>query len=158
YRAYRRFSVGAINEGKMIACIADMIECDTEGDAVFCHHDVGRVGDVVDPGHLFAAADVDRHDIGGCVAVLGAQIQYRLHRGMRRDVAGEALEHDGTRGITLAQPASKLVRIKVGATEYAQEAELAFEHARWTSKPVGGERSREHAALGRAPEMKTLHH
>src|SRR6266446_2530827 len=77
---------------------------------------------------------------------------------MGRDVAGEALEHDRARGIALAQPASKLLRIELRTAEYAQEAELAFEHARRTSKAVGGERSREHATLGRAPEVKTLHH
>src|SRR5262249_57044347 len=105
-------------------------------------------GDVVALRHLFAAADADRHDIGGRVAVLGAQIQYRLHRGMRRDVAGKALEHDRARGIALAQPASKLVRIDVVTAEYPQETELAFEHARRTCKAVGGEGSGEHAAFG----------
>src|SRR6266436_8148536 len=122
-----------------------MSERDAEGEAVLRHHDVGRGGDVVHPRPLFAAADVDRHDISSRIAVLGAQIQYRLHRGMGRDVAGEALEHDRARGIALAQPASKLLRIELRTAEYAQEAELAFEHARRTSKAVGGERSREHA-------------
>src|SRR5262245_65268344 len=140
-----------------MAGIADMSESDTEGNAVLRHHGVGRGGNVVDLRHLFAATDVDRHDIGGRVVVLGAQIQYRLHRSMRRDVAGEALEHDRARGITLAQPASELVRIEVATAEYAQEAELAFEHARRTSIAVGGERSRNHTALGGASEMKTLH-
>src|SRR5262245_7459922 len=114
-----------------------MSERDAEGDAGLRHHDLGRGGDIVDLRHLFAAADADRGNIGGRVAVLGAQIQYRLHRSMRRDVAGEALEHDRARGITLAQPASKLVRIDVVTAEYAQEAELDRKSTRLNSSHLG---------------------
>ena len=145
-------------EGARIARVAGMRKRHAEWDRVLRHHDVGRGGDVVDSRHLVVAGDVDRGDIVAAIAVLGAQIQNRLHRGVRGDVAGKSLEHDRARGVAVAEAAGERRRIERAAAEHPQEAELAFEHARRTGKTVSGEARREHAALGRAPEVEALHH
>ena len=44
------------------------------------------------------------------------------------------------------------------AAEHAQKAELAFEHARRAGKTLAREIRRQHAALGRPPEVEALHH
>src|SRR5262249_32883510 len=112
----------AFVEGPRIPRIADMGERDAERDAVLRHHDVGGQGNVVDPRHLVVAFDVDRGDIRGRIAVLGTQIQDRLHRRMRGDVTRKTLEHDRTRGVAVAEAVREFVRIELAATEYAQEA------------------------------------
>ena len=48
--------------------------------------------------------------------------------------------------------------VERAAAEYAQEAELAFEHAHGAGEAVAREARREHAALGRAAEVEALHH
>src|SRR5262249_34318939 len=94
----------------------------------------------------------------GRIAVLGTQIQDRLHRRMRGDVTRKTLEHDRTRGVAVAEAVREFVRIELAATEYAQEAELAFEHARRAGKTLARETRRQHAAFGCAPKVEALHH
>jgi hypothetical protein len=63
------------------------------------------------------------------------------------------LEHDRAGRVALAEPAGELGRVERVAAEYAQEAELAFEHADRDGEAVAREARREHAALGRAAEV-----
>src|SRR5207302_3413738 len=49
------------------------------------------------------------------------------------------------------------VQVEVAA-EHAQEAEIAFQRGGRAGEALGGERSREHTALGGTPEVEPLHH
>src|SRR5262249_19113610 len=145
-RADLRLTQRAFVERPRIPRVADMGQRDAEWDAVLRHHDVGGRGDVVYPRHLVFAGDVGGGRIFRRIAMIGTQIQDRLHRRMRGDVAGKTLEHDRTRGVAVAEAVREFVRIELAATEYAQEAELAFEHARRAGKTLARETRRQHAA------------
>src|SRR5262249_23242086 len=128
-RSDPRIAQRALVERARVARIAAMRQRNAKRNAVLRHHDVGRGGGVVHPRHLLAAADVDGGDIARAIAVLGAQIQNRLHRGMRADMAGKALERNGSRRVALAEFTGELRGVEFAAAEYPQEPELAFQHA-----------------------------
>ena len=128
-----------------------------ERQRILRHHQVGRRGDVVDRRHLLVAGDVDRGDVGRVVAVLAPQILDRLHRGVRGDVDGKALEHDAERRPFLAEPARQRRDIVLAAID-VEEPERPFQHALRAGEAFFGEARRQHAAFGGAAEMQALDH
>ena len=87
----------------------------------------------------------------------GAQRERRVDWGVRGDVACIALHHNAARRPGITEAARERVRVEVAA-EHAQEAEIAFQRGGRAGEALGGERGREHAALGGAPEVEPLHH
>ena len=86
-----------------------------------------------------------------------AQRAHRLHRGVRRDVAGIALEAEFAGLPALAEAGAQRCRVGFGAIGL-EEAEAAFEDGVGAFEALFGEARREDARLGRAARMQPLDH
>ena len=78
-------------------------------------------------------------------------------RHVRRDVARITLERGLQRVPDFAKAGGETLGVAV-ATVNIEVAELALEHGRGAGKAVACERGRQHAGLGRAPEMQPFDH